>query len=148
MGCQSTTFPKSVTAIGYGAFVGCKSLTDTTLPKSVKAIDDWAFAGCTALTRVKLPAALQSIGESLFQDCSALTDITLPKSVTSIGESAFAYCSALKGVKVGWAVPPSISADVFLDVPMSGCTLYVPKGTAAQYKSAAVWKDFGDIKEF
>lgn len=170
-GCRATVLPKSVTAIGDGAFIGCKRLTDITLPKSVTGIGSWAFAGCVDLVRIKWSNSVTTIGESAFQDCSSLTAITLPKSTASVGESAFAYCSGLKdvtlpksvtsigrlafsyctdlaSVKVGWATPLPISADVFLDTTTGTCTLYVPKGTSALYRSAPVWKDFGDIKEF
>ena len=44
--------PDSVSTIGYGAFLDCKSLTGVTIPASVTRILDSAFEGCSSLTLV------------------------------------------------------------------------------------------------
>lgn len=85
--------PAGVTAIGGGAFSGCK-LPSVTIPAGVTTIGDAAFYGCYFLNAVDLPAGLTAIGESAFDHC-ALTDLTLPASLTSIGEKAFSHCHAL-----------------------------------------------------
>lgn len=59
-------FWKGVTAIGYGAFSHCLSLTSITIPEGVTAI--WAYAFC---------------------DCSRLTSITIPEGVNEFGAGAF-----------------------------------------------------------
>ena len=85
--------PAGVTAIGGGAFSGCK-LPSVTIPAGVTTIGDAAFYGCYFLNAVDLPAGLTAIGESAFDHC-ALTDLTLPASLSSIGEKAFSNCHAL-----------------------------------------------------
>ncbi len=70
---EGTTY--SVTGIGYGAFLGCSTLTDVTIPKTVTYI-----------------------GASVFKDCSILTSITIPEGVTFIGNYAFSGCSNLNTI--------------------------------------------------
>ena len=86
--------PAGVTAIGGGAFSGCK-LPSVTIPAGVTTIGDAAFYGCYFLNAVDLPAGLTAIGESAFDHCALMTDLTLPASLTSIGEKAFSNCHAL-----------------------------------------------------
>ena len=75
-GKQGTyVIPSGVTWIVWGAFRGCKSLTNITIPNSVT-----------------------SIGSSVFEDCSSLANVTIPNSVTSIGWMAFSDCERLTNV--------------------------------------------------
>ena len=60
----------------------------------------------------------------------------------------FYGCSELTQIYVSWVTPLSIPADVFEEVDTQNCTLYVPEGTLDKYKSADVWKDFGNIVEY
>ena len=74
-GCKTSVIPTdgSVTSIGYGAFYGCKSLTEIIIPDSVT-----------------------SIGREAFYDCASLTDITIPSSVVSIVMGVFNGCSNIE----------------------------------------------------
>ena len=51
-GCQNTTIPATVTAIGHAAFDGCVLLSSITIPKAVTVIDRRAFNNCPALKDV------------------------------------------------------------------------------------------------
>ena len=51
-GCQNTTIPATVTAIGHAAFDGCVLLSSITIPKAVTLIDRRAFNNCPALKDV------------------------------------------------------------------------------------------------
>lgn len=124
---------------------GCEN---TVIPNSVSSIEDYAFNSCSGLTSINIPNSVTSIGWGAFEGCHSLTSINIPNSVTSIGSNAFLNCSSLTSVYVNWDKPLSISSYTFYDgVNLSGCTLYVPKGTKSLYASAEVWKDFGNIVE-
>lgn len=69
-------------------------------------------------------------------------------SSTGIGSHAFAYCPNLEMVTVHWDSPLSISPNTFEGVDLSKLTLLVPETTVPAYKSADVWKEFGEIIEF
>jgi len=51
-GCNTTTIPESVTAIGEGAFSGMTGITEITLPADITDIGGEAFYGCTALNTI------------------------------------------------------------------------------------------------
>ena len=51
-GCQNTTIPATVTAIGHAAFDGCVLLSSITIPKAVTVIERRAFNNCPALKDV------------------------------------------------------------------------------------------------
>ncbi len=102
----SVTIPDSVTSIGDGAFLKCRSLTSVTIPGSVTSIGDYAFDYCLSLTSVNIPDGVTSIGNRAFSRCSGLTSVTIPGSVTTIGEYAFSYCTGLTSV----AIPGSVTS--------------------------------------
>ena len=169
-GCQSTTFPNSVTSIGDGAFTGCSSLTSVTIPNSVTSIEDYAFHYCSSLTSITIPNSITSIGEYAFSSCSSLTSVTIPHSVTSIGEDAFQGCSSLTSVTIPNSVT-SIGEDAFQacssiadiycyattppvcddDNTFSGvskrCYVHVPAGTITNYQVATGWRYFSKFLE-
>jgi hypothetical protein len=51
----------------------------------------------------------------------------------------------LKDITVKWTRP--LGSNVFSRVDLTKCTLHVPSGTAARYRAADGWKDFGKIVE-
>ena len=132
------TIPNSVTSIGYGAFLGCSSLTSITIPNNVTTIEGYAFSYCISLTSVTIPERVESIGRGAFYNCknltssivipdgvntiedytfylcSSLTSVTIPNSVDTIGNNAFEYCVSLQTV--------TIPNGVIKDYAFEGCT--------------------------
>ncbi len=92
----------------FGAFYGCKILTNIEIPSGVKTIAKKAFAVCSSLTSIKIPSSVTSIGSSAFAACSSLTSIKIPSSVTSIGSRAFSGCSSLTSIEI----PRSVTSIV------------------------------------
>ena len=98
---SGTTY--SVTSIGWGAFMGCSSLTSVTIPNSVTSIGTAAFVGCSSLTSIVVEsgnttydsrdncnAIIETATNTLIAGCQ---NTTIPNSVTCIGERAFHACS-------------------------------------------------------
>ena len=113
---EKFTISDSVTSIGDGAFVWCRSLQSVTIPDSVTSIGDYAFYDCKSLQSVTIPDSVASIGDSAFEYCSSLHSVTIPDSVTSIGASAFSECSSLHSV----TIPDSVAS--IGDSAFSGCS--------------------------
>jgi hypothetical protein len=90
-----------VTSIGFGAFIGCTSLTNVTIPNSVTTIGEEAFDNCTSLTSVTIPNSVTSLGRSAFYYCTSLTNVTIGNGVTNIDNGEFAACTSLSSVTIG-----------------------------------------------
>ncbi len=144
-GCANTIIPNSVTSIGWGAFLGCRSLTSVTIPNSVTSIGYGAFWGCSGLASITIPNSVKSIGGSAFYGCSGLTSITISNSVTSIGWSAFAFCSNLTEMYCYAKQVPTTGSSVFNEVDLTNATLHVPASALNDYKTTAPWSEFGII---
>ncbi|GHT72892.1 hypothetical protein AGMMS50262_02920 [Bacteroidia bacterium] len=140
--------PNSVVELGEYAFYSCVSMTSITLPNSITEIKEGTFRNCQELTSILIPNSVTKIGQGAFEACVKLTSIVIPNSVTTIGKMAFRQCYNLKNVEVQWAIPLDITdLQLFDGVDISYATLTVPAGTQVLYEAAAVWKDFGTIKE-
>ncbi len=142
---NAVTIPNSVTRIGDVAFRYCISLSSITIPNSVTSIGERTFADCSSLASVAIPNSVTSIEYGAFRYCTGLSSVTISKSVTNIGSAAFSQCTALTSVTNYAETPQPINANVFSNVDLSACTLYVPAESIALYQAAEVWKDFGNI---
>ncbi|EOG6895010.1 leucine-rich repeat domain-containing protein [Flavobacterium psychrophilum] len=144
-GLTSIHIGDTVTSIGDFALNDCTGLTSVTIPNSVTAIGIGTFGGCTSLTSITIPNSVTSIGNGAFYKCSSLRSVTIPNAVTSIGDYTFSNCTSLTTVNFYTTTPLIINANVFRNITQSNCALNVPLGTEADYKAAAVWKDFSPI---
>ena len=128
---------KSVTSIGWGAFIECTGLTSVTIPDSVTSIREYAFNDCTALTSITIPDSVTIIGNCAFHETKWLdnqpdglvyagkvtytykgempseTKIILKKGTKGIADSAFENCKGLTGVTIPNSVT-SIGWSAFL----------------------------------
>ncbi len=134
-----------VTGIGNGAFQQCEGLTCLTIPESVTSLGASVFQNCTSLCSIDLPESVASIGECAFQQCTHLTSLMLPAGVTSLGRCAFSGCAGLVAIYCPVVLPPRCEADVFKEVDVAHCTLYVPMESLRVYASAFGWKGFPNM---
>ena len=161
-GLTSVTIPNSVTSIGDYAFVH-SGLTSLTIPSSVISIGDGAFSGCSGLTSLTIlcPSVYDcfegntsikelSLGDKVtsipgyaFKGCSGLASVTIGNNVTSIGGYAFFDCSGLTDVFCYALAPPIFFLKCFSNA--NAITLHVPVSSIDAYKSAVLWRDFGNI---
>lgn len=82
-----------------------------------------------------------------FAKHTAIKAVTIPAGVRKIRPFAFAECPALTAIHAASTSP----ADIVLENNVVGqlakntaITLYVPRGTAALYREAPQWRNFGD----
>lgn len=71
-----------------------------------------------------------------------LKELSIPASVTNIQPNAFSYYSN-KTIHLLAEQPIGLSEDIGL----TGALVYVPKGSLAAYKEAAIWKDYTLLEE-
>ena len=145
---EQITIPAGVARIGEGAFEECRSLESVTFTGTViREIDDWAFYNCHSLKDITIPVGVTSIGKAAFFDCSYLKEITLPSTVQTVADNAFGQCQKVAKMTVNATTPPIVEAETFEDIDRS-IPLYVPIGTAPQYKAADYWCEFFNVIEY
>lgn len=101
---KAVCFPEGVSAIGKGAFRGCK-VVDVTIPGTVKVVGIAAFEDCTDLVSVTFERPGDGIPMSVlegdvFKGCTSLETVVLREGVLSIGSGTFGGCRSLKSMDV------------------------------------------------
>ena len=129
--------------IANNAFAG-SGITSITIPNTVTDIGVSAFR-YSALTSMIIPNGITKIRGFAFYHCTSLKSINLPQSITQIQRDAFRDCTALTTVVCEAVQVPDCQHNTFADIPFLEATLYVPKESLEDYKSAIYWKDFGTI---
>ena len=148
--CSSLTrldLPSSIREIYYSAFMNCRNLTSLTIPSNVTSISSRAFSGCSSLKNITLPTRIFEIGDYAFYGCSNLNSLTLSYELREISEYAFCDCNGLTSIYVYADKVPKMREDVFKGCDAKKCTIYVPKGTYADYRSSE-FGYFENIVEF
>ena len=140
--------PAGVTRIGDGAFEDCRSMDSVVFAgNALREIGDWAFYNCHSLKTISIPDGVTEIGKAAFFDCAYLKEITLPSTTKTIADNAFGQCQKVGKITVNAVVPPMVEAETFEDIDRS-IPLYVPMGTALQYKEADYWCEFFNVIEY
>ena len=94
---KAVGIPKTVHAIGAGAFKGNTKVTKVSLTK-ISEIRAGAFEGCSNLKNAVLSDGLTKIGEDAFANCEKLVELSIPDTVSEIGNDAFLRCGVNKVV--------------------------------------------------
>ena len=132
-----------ITKIGPYAFYACSSLSRVEALNATE-IGEGAFNCCSQLNYVSIPKAT-SIIDSAFRACSALSTIVL-NNVEYVGFMAFAACTSLKSVYMNVsAVPSGGYGDIFMSMPTSEITIYVPESLISAFQSAARWSSMASL---
>ena len=114
--------------------IGCNY---TTIPNSVVALGDFAFSSCT-FTSITLPSSLTTIGQNVFASCQNLETITIPASVNSIGHSAFWGANMLY-IEFEGTTPPTLQTT---SIFTGSYPIYVPSSAVNDYKTSGNWVSY------
>ena len=134
---SSFVIPNTVKEIGFGAFLGCKSLKSVIIPNSVTIIGQGAFSNCTGLTSVTIPGSVENMGEGAFAGNTSLTSVVISEGVRNLGSRTFIYCSNLKSI----TIPKSFKSLLW---EFNGCNLtdVYYKGTTLEWnRLISNWHD-------
>lgn len=125
-GTANTVIPKSVTAIGSGAFTNNKTFTEIEVPAWITSIGSSAYYGCDNVSRITLNGC-PTIAANAFQL------VTYYSSNDAPARDCKVYALS--------TTPPSCVSGAFTPKNI----LYVPKGCIATYQAATEWQDFKQI---
>ena len=87
-GCNGSTIPEGIVAIGEDAFRECSFPSVPQLPTSLRSVGTRAFFNCSGMMGLILPEGLESIDTQGFGSCG-LQSISFPSTLTSLGSAAF-----------------------------------------------------------
>ncbi|WP_257668714.1 leucine-rich repeat protein [Parapedobacter tibetensis] len=144
---EELTIPETVAIIGNNSFQGTQ-LKSLVLPDAVTTIGNNAFQNITTLTSIDLGDQVTSIGNNAFRGVTALETLELPATVTAIGDGAFQGMTGLKALVINNPEPIIFSSqkNVFTDIDLANCLLYVPANAVQDYKDFDLWNAFANIK--
>lgn len=143
---EDYNIPEDVGQICDYAFMSNKNLKSIIIPSSVKSVYSFAFCECEELQEVEWQSS-SSISNGCFWRCSSLHSIVIHESVKNIEESAFGSCFYIRSITIRNGSPIGIENSSFTDEVYENAILFVPRGSAKYYRSAAVWKKFKHIEE-
>jgi len=149
-GCSALAeleLPEGLKVIGKNALYQIATPT-LSLPSSIKELRDGALSGCEARSLV-IPEGVETLGDGALCQMWRLSELTLPSTLRSIGDRLLVCSvSSLRNIHCGMVVPPVPAGPLVREnFDFSGCTLYVPRGSADAYRNAPYWGDFTDIQE-
>lgn len=136
-----------VVAIREMAFSNWNGLTDISLPNTITSIGNQAFINCPNLKTLNTPEALMHIGNNAFMACTNFQHLYIPASTKTIDDYALNSCTSMDQIWINVKNPSDLTLgfDIFNGIPVSDCKVFVPKGSANLYKTAAQWKLFCNI---
>lgn len=163
-GCESLTaieLPETLSSIGYDAFYECSSLATV----KIADLEQWCYVNIGSgfnhvvgspflyakevyfngkpTTDIIIPEFVNRVDRYIFYGYNSLKSITLHKGISEVGTEALGNCRNLLSVTCLAETPPVFDYINGLD---EQCTLYVPQGTSAAYKSK--WGEvFSHIEE-
>ncbi len=97
---RTTTFSKTVTAIGGGSYSGAPGVVEIVMPDTITDIFGDPFMACNELETVVLSPSLKEVGMNDFADCSSLKNVTIPNGIKSISPYAFLRCTSLEKISI------------------------------------------------
>ncbi len=142
---KNVSVPKTVTAIGRGAFEDNKNIELVVLPNSVTQIEPYAFWGCDNLDTVVLGKEITAVGDYAFAGCKGLEQMTIPANVSSIGVQAFGDCVNLKDISI-----PTQTLYIH-ETAFDGCarlTIHCDAGSAADEYAKAFYERQKEMPEY
>lgn len=139
----------SLNTLNVNAFEGSHSLKEIVIDNGFYKSQDGVLYTADMRTLLLYPAGkedasftipddVKTIQSNAFDSNSSLIELTIPASVTDIQLNAFGIYGYRNIVHLLAQQPIGLSEDIGL----TGALVYVPKGSLAAYKEAAIWKNY------
>lgn len=160
-GLRKVVLPSGVRKFGNGVFSMCLALDTVVMPTAQDAeyvYEDSIIYNVEKTSvlqvmpfktgRADIAAGVTQIEPYGAAGCPKLERIILPSTIQQIGTRGLYFDFNLVEVRSFSRTVPVVGANVFDDVNVAKCKLYVPGGTKERYSQAPQWKDFiGSYKQ-
>ncbi len=160
-GLRKVVLPTGVKKIGNGVFSMCLALDTVVMPQADKSeyvYEDSIIynADTTSVLQVmpfksgraNLASGVSRLEAYSAAGCPKLERIILPSSIKQIGTRGLYFDFNLVEIRSYSRSVPELGANVFDDVNVAKCKVYVPGGSKERYSQAPQWKDFiGSYKQ-
>lgn len=93
-------------------------------------------------SRLSVPRGTVALRPHALDGATGVNTIVLPSTITALGDNAVNGCWSLTELRVASKTVPAMGANVFSDIDLEQCTLYVPRGTMEDYLAAEGWMYF------
>lgn len=140
--------PTTLTRIAVSAFEGTAFYSNAdNWNDYMLVLGQWALkVGNLVAGGVTVPEGIVGLANSAFLYCRYMDRVDLPSTLRYVGEGTFNSCEVLDTVQVRAEVPPDITDDSFLGIPVPA-TLVVPCGRVAAYEAAEYWNAFDVVED-
>lgn len=140
---RSVLFPSTMKIINERAFQNCQYLSEFNLPDGIEVINGWAFNGCAYKPdTLYLPKELKQFTTYAFNKCKVLY---LQNNIESITNKYYTYNNSYNTYTGHSFIDQYNNIEIHIQSPqppewtynylkeLSGCTIYVPKGSSQLY---------------
>ena len=130
-----------VTILPHNSYRDNHNLKKVVLNDVLEIINGYTFTNCVSLEEIsEIPDSCTMIynkyNQQSFRNCTSLKSITIGRGMQRIGWATFMDCTAMETFYIKATTPPILDTDVFKN---NFCTIYVPIGSGAAYKTATNW---------
>lgn len=132
IGTLSVTIPDACTSIGSMFCFGNYIVQEINIGKGITTLPSRFGESCPCLKSITIPANITTIGELVLQTCQNLIEAHILATTPPT-------CSGSAGTSASYA-PFAGSGFGYNNYGKFGTKIYVPKGCADAYKTAAGWK--------
>lgn len=142
----------SLNTLSKDAFKSCSSLKEVVIDNGFYKSQDGVLYTADMATLMLYPSGkedvsftisddVKTIQSNAFDSNRSLIELTIPASVTNIKRYA------ISGYKITVHLLAQQPIGLSEDIGLTGALVYVPKGSLAAYKEAAIWKDYTLLEE-
>ena len=106
-------------------------------PETLTEIADEAFASNGKIRVLSFPEGVKRVGANMFYFCDKLTSVVFPESLERVGDRVLNFGQHLMTVSFRGKIPPFAEGEESLiSSRYEDLTIYIPTGTAGDYKTA------------
>ena len=152
---RSLTLPKGLKRISPSAFKDCFMLDELNVEGAADkdfVVNDGIIYSKDMTKIVYVSAGLRdsltiadgvtALENDAMRECEQLEYVVLPSSIKSLGNESMAHCTHMKELRIAAKSLPTLGTEVFSNVFVLECDLYVRNGLKKKCLSTEQWSDF------